>query len=175
MLDNGSICRVTIDGVDFRILEPTPFSPCWYSHKHNGPGVRYEIGLCIQTGWIVWVNGPFPCGEWPDLRIARESLIFALDDEEMYCADGGYSDGAQYAETPTGLNNYDQWMKSVARSRHETVNSRFKRFAILSNCFRHDRHLHGSVFMAIANITQLGITTDEPLFHVDYYDRDMEY
>jgi hypothetical protein len=130
--------------------------------------VRYEIGLSIQAGWIVWVNGPFACGEWPDLRIARESLIFSLDDGEMYCADGGYQDGRQYSETPTGMNNYDQWMKSIARSRHETVNSRFKRFGILKDCFRHNKSQHGLVFMAIANITQLGITTDEPLFSVDY-------
>jgi hypothetical protein len=36
-------------------------------------------------------------------------------------ADGGYSYGGVYAETPTGLMNEDQRMKKVARSRHETA------------------------------------------------------
>ena len=41
---------ITVDGTDFKIKEPTPFSPTWYSQKHNGPGLRYEVGICIHTG-----------------------------------------------------------------------------------------------------------------------------
>jgi len=61
----------------------------WFSHKFNGPGLRYEVGLCIQTGDCVWIHGPFPCGTWPDLRIARDAIVDALDDGECYLADGG--------------------------------------------------------------------------------------
>ena len=32
---------VSIDGTDFRIQEPSPFSSSWYSHKFKGPGVLY--------------------------------------------------------------------------------------------------------------------------------------
>jgi hypothetical protein len=170
MGDNGSICRVTVDGTDFRIYEPGPFNPKWFSHKFRGPGVRYEIGLCIQTGWIVWVNGPYPCGEWSDLKIARHLLIHELDDREKYLGDGGYSDGRQWSETPNGLNNNDQAMKAVARARHETVNRRFKQFSILERRFRHQVEKHGMVFAAVSNITQLSIQLSEPLFDVDYYD-----
>jgi len=35
-------------------------------------------------------------------------------------------------------NNWDQYMKQVARSRHETVNARFKQFGALTKVFRHD-------------------------------------
>ena len=66
MADPGQRCKITVDGTDFRIQEPSPFDPKWYSHKFRGPGLRYEIGVCIKTGWIVWVNGPFPAGAWPD-------------------------------------------------------------------------------------------------------------
>jgi hypothetical protein len=86
--DNGSHCLVSVDGTDFGIYEPSPFSPKWYSHKLNGPGLRYEIAICIQTGEPVWINGPFPCGSWPDLRIARNALVDALDAGEYYLADG---------------------------------------------------------------------------------------
>jgi hypothetical protein len=168
--DNGSECKVTIDGTDFRINEPSPFDPKWYSHKFRGAGVRYEVGVGIQTGWIVWVNGPFPCGT-TDLQISRSWLIEELDDGEKFLADGGYNDGGQYSETPNGLNNDDQRMKAAARARHETVNSRFKEFAILSQRYRHNLMRHGTVFMAVANITQLAIVSDRPLFSIQYNDR----
>ena len=170
MEDNGSVCLVTVDGTDFMIYEPTPFDRKWFSHKFRGAGVRYKVGICIQTGWIVWMNGPFPCGSWPDLRIARDWLHRELGPEEKYLADGGYVDGGQYSETPNGLNNADQKMKGDARARHETVNRRFKQWCILERRFRHEPHLHAKVFRAIANITQLCIERDEPLFDVEYYD-----
>ena len=172
MCSNGSVCKVTIDGVDFSIYEPSPFDEKWYSFKFNGPGVWYEVGLCIQTGWIVWINGPFPPGPWSDRRIARSALYEMLDRGEKFVSDRGYWGGAWYAETPTGLWCFDQKMKSDARSRHETVNSRFKRWSILERRFRHQvHHLHGQVFLAVANITQLQIETDEPLFQIEYNDR----
>ena len=38
-------CWISLDGTDFRIQEPTPFDPKWFSHKFKGPGLRYEIGV----------------------------------------------------------------------------------------------------------------------------------
>lgn len=67
--DNGSRCKVTVDGDDFRIFEPRPFNRRWFTKKFKGPGLRFEVSVSVQTGWIVWVNGPFPCGSWPDLKI----------------------------------------------------------------------------------------------------------
>ena len=72
MSDTGAVCKVTLDGTDCPINEPVPFNPKYYSHKFKGPGLKYELGICIQTGWICWWNGPFPCGN-PDLAIARIS------------------------------------------------------------------------------------------------------
>jgi hypothetical protein len=166
--NNGCRARVTVDGTDFRIFEPIPFHVKWFSHKFNGPGLRYEIGISIQTGDIVWVHGPFRCGEWPDLRIAREALIYALDPGEMYLADGGYYDGNNWSDTPNGLNDYEQYQKSLARARHETANARFKMWGALRQIYRHKRESHWAVFNAIANITQLTIRNGEPLFQVQY-------
>lgn len=158
---NGSICRITLDGTDFRIPEPTPFDPMWYSHKFNGAGLRYEVGVCIQTGEIVWVNGPFPCGHWPDLRIARDQIIYLVDPEEKMLADGGYRDGEDgFFETPTGHNNADQTMKQLARARHETVNRRFKTWNILKHTFRHGLERHGTIFMAVVNLTHMLMTIE---------------
>jgi hypothetical protein len=168
MGDIGCISKVTVDGTDCPIQEPSPFSPGWYSHKFKGPGVRYEVAVCIQTGWIVWVNGPYPCGNWPDLKIARHWLIHELAPGEKFVADGGYRDGGVFADTPTGLNTPHQRQNGLARARHETVNSRFKIFNVLSKPYRHELTTHGQCFMAIANLTQIGIQKGAPLFQVVY-------
>ena len=62
---------VSLDGTDCSIEEQTPFSREWYSHKLNGPGLRYEIGLNIASGDIVWAYGGYPCGSYPDLKLER--------------------------------------------------------------------------------------------------------
>jgi hypothetical protein len=65
-------------------------------------------------------------------------------------------------------------MQGRVRSRHETLNGRLKNWGILSQTFRHDISLHGSVFHACAVITQLMINNGEPLFHVEYNDEGTE-
>jgi hypothetical protein len=160
--------RVTLDGTDFAIQEPSPFNPGWYSHKFKGPGLRYELGVAIATGWIVWINGPFPCGSWPDLKIARHGIQLYMDPGEKYIADGGYRDGQQFGRTPTGLNNEQQRLEGILRARHETVNGRFKCWAALNGTFRHDVHLHKKVFFSIANIVQIVIEEESPPFQVSY-------
>ena len=57
----GSI--VTVDGTNFRIMEPILFNKDWFSHKFKGP--RYAIS--IRKGYIVSINGPSPA--FPDRRI----------------------------------------------------------------------------------------------------------
>jgi hypothetical protein len=121
--DNDSTCKLSVDGTDCPIREPQEFSSRWYSHKFKGAGLRYKVALCIQTGWIVWKNGPYPCGSFPDIRIVRDRLIHFLLPGEKYVADRGYRDGGLYADTPTGFNNPGQRMRSIVRARHETVNA----------------------------------------------------
>jgi len=163
------LAKTSIDCVDCRRQEPQPFDPRNFSYKVNGPGFRYEIGLGIQSGDIVWVNGPYRPGEYTDDLIARMMGLWqVLDRFEKFLADGIYS--GWRAITPNGRNNQDQYMKAVARARHETVNSRFKRFAALRVEFRHGDNRHGSVFHAIATICQIEFEIESPLFDVEYDD-----
>ena len=30
---------------------------------------RYELALDIKNGHLVWVNGPYAAGAWPDVEI----------------------------------------------------------------------------------------------------------
>jgi hypothetical protein len=172
MGDNGSLCLTSTDCTDMAIWEPRnqdgSVNPYWFSYKLKRAGVRYEVCLCIQTGWIVWIHGPFPCGWGNDKDLAYTELVAAMEEDERSIADGVYNDGEVYFITPSGYNNDTEWMRSMVRSRHENVNTKFKVFRILTEQFRHDLSLHGYVFSAIANITQIKIETDEPLTQVYY-------
>ena len=42
----------SLDGTDFRIREPSPFSTKWWSFKFNGPGLRYEIAIEAESSNI---------------------------------------------------------------------------------------------------------------------------
>jgi DDE superfamily endonuclease len=146
-----------------------PFNKQWFSHKLNGPGLRYEVAICIQTGEPVWTNGPFPCGSWPDLRIARHALVDCLEPGEYYLADGGYRDGGNYSVTPTGNHHFHDRQKATVRARHESYNKRLKDWGALRIKYRHKLDTHLLVFQAIANIVQVTIGNGEPLFQVEYY------
>jgi hypothetical protein len=130
--------------------------------------VRYELAVGIGSGYIVWINGPFPAGAYSDVNIARRSLVHFLHHNEYYIADGGYRDGYQWSVTPTGRSSYRDRQMGVVRSRHETINSRLKGWKVLSALFRHPLEKHSAAFRAVANIVQLGLQTDRPAFEVDY-------
>ena len=127
-------------------MEPSPFNPKWYSHKFHGPGIRYEIGICIRTGHVVWAYGSLPCGEWPDLRLARSRFILNLQAGEKAIADRGYND----------------------QKKKETLNGRLKQFCCLKERFRHELYLNPLYFYVVVNLTQMMIEHGEPLYSVDF-------
>ena len=70
--DNKAL--ISVDGKDFRIFEHKPFNRQLWSQKFYGPALRYEVAICIHTGYIVWINGPFHAGIFPDIRIFNLEL-----------------------------------------------------------------------------------------------------
>ncbi|KAI2493259.1 hypothetical protein MHU86_21296 [Fragilaria crotonensis] len=168
-LTGGKTCKVTVDGVDFPIEEPTPFDSQWFSHKFRGPGLRYEMAICIQTGDIVWVNGPYKCGKWPDVKIFKSRLMHLLGDDEMVEADRGYRGHNVKARTPDDcVSRVDRLAKTRARARHETVNRRLKQWGSMQHRWRHVRHKHKIAFAAVAVCTQLAFETGERPFQCRY-------
>jgi hypothetical protein len=65
-------------------------------------------------------------------------------------------------------------MKSIVRARHETFNSRLKKFKILSTTYRNARDTHYQVFHALVNILQLEIMEGYTLYSVYYNDREVQ-
>ena len=133
------------------------FNPGRKSHKFEGPGLQYEIVVAISTGWIVSINGPFLCGNWPDLQIARSKLHFMVPHGEFYLADRGYkapyTPGITKDDIPALERNKMNWLMA----RHEQLNRRFKEWGILDNQFNFVEGKHRYVFYAIAVITQIEI------------------
>ena len=166
---NGSECLLSVDCVDFSIQEPFPFDPIWYSHKFNGPGVRYELGVVIQTGYICWKSGPFPCGEFNDLEIFQLDLKEYLHPLECVEADEGYR-GDDNTRTPHDFEGRSEYkiMKGQVRARHETINRRFKEFKALGSRWRGDKNMHHVVFHAVAFIIQCEIEHGRATFDVEY-------
>jgi len=158
-----------VDGVDFRIAEPSPFSRDWFSHKFRAAALRYEIVLSVgEPVEICSAHGPFKPGKFTDLDIARDKLALMLDEtgEQSY-ADRGYVEPQGYFVTPRDVdsNPDERRFLKLVRARHETVNKRVKQFQCLSMPFRHDRTLHADCFHAVLNLTQLSLE-DAPLFRI---------
>lgn len=90
--------------------------------KFNGLGVLFKIGICVTTGWIVWINELFRCGDWPDLKLAQqEELYDPLANCERCIAHGTYC--CRYALIQdAAAAHYEKEHVALARARYETVN-----------------------------------------------------
>lgn len=157
-----SSCHVFVDGTDFRIQEPTPFSHTWNSHKLLGPGVRYEIGMSFINHIIVWVDKPFSCGIGPDVQSFKERMCSSLSSDEWVTADLGY----RHAKciTQDDVLPYARALHSQIRARHKTCNELFKRFSVLGQVFRHNVKLHSRVLHVVSKIVALAICYEESFF-----------
>ena len=176
--DSGSLndCLISVDGTDVRIPQQGPAIPGnpFSSFKFKGKcGLRYEIGVDILAGNIVWIEGPCAAGKYVDVEIFRRGLAHWLDKNERVEADDGYiGEAPQKVKCPGCAANptENQGMQNRVRSRHESMNGRFKSWEILKSMYRHDLLEHGNVFRAIAVVTQISIDEGERLFEVNYSD-----
>jgi hypothetical protein len=69
-----NVGKISLHGNACPIHELQLLNPKYFLHKLSGPGLKYEIGICILTGWIVWYNRPFLTGK-QDVNMV--GLVFA--------------------------------------------------------------------------------------------------
>ena len=148
----GQTAFVTLDGVDFSTHEHYPFDDSLYSHKLNGPGIRYDVALCINTGDIVFWGGGFKAGVYPDLVIARKGICLLLEPYEKILADKGYED-ARYFIYPATERGDNALLKNIS-GRHENINARLKCWGVLRQKFRGTLSYHYDYFSAIIQMEQ---------------------
>ena len=163
----GDQAFITVDCTDCLIEEPSPFNSIYYSHKWNHPAYKYEIGISIRGGDIVWVNGPWPAGV-PDSKVFDLVLSKRLGKNEKAECDNGYGN-LEKAVIPGNAKSYlHKKQKSQARGRHENFNGKFKVFNALDHRFRHnDEEEHFLMFHSIAILVQLSQEHGEKIYGVE--------
>jgi len=154
------------------IQEPYPynaaFNGTYFSYKFHGPALRYIVAVCIQTGDIVYVDGPFPAAT-AEITIFRQGLLNMLLPGEMVETDNGFLGEPNHIQRREDyVSRADRKAKKKAGARHECVNRHIKTFRILTATFRHERHKHQSVFFAIAVIAQIKFDNGEGPFQCRY-------
>ena len=168
-------CLMTVDGTDFRIPQKgvAKKGNAFASHKYAGKSaLRYELGVSILGGDLVWIQGPYPAGKFTDIMIFNKVLTNFLDPGERVEADKGYAGHPDKIKCPANPANppENRAMQGRVRACHETLNGRLKTWGILSQVFRHNILRHGEVLRACAVLTQLAIDDGEKLFEVEYGD-----
>ena len=153
----------SLDGTDFPINEPSPFSKIWFSHKFNGPAIRYEIGISLRTSDIVWAFGGVKPGDFPDLELARSCVVDMIDDGELIVADNGYNDSWVFLNDRKG--SYEPQDTAIRQylARHESVNKRIRDFKILSDKYKGKLSFHPRIFHACVNLVQIQIENGNEL------------
>jgi hypothetical protein len=177
-------CFISVDGMDCPVNEPWPFNPEMYSEKFNGPGLKYEVAVCIKTGHIVWINGPFLASINDFTVFIHHGLGQAITQEEGVEVDSGYLGDNRFMQPHMGISSKERKQKAVVRGRQEGVNGRLKVYSVLRTHFHHyeagpnSRNemmaKHKLCFEAVAVITQLKISTGEPIFK-DEVEYDVSY
>ena len=83
---------MTIDGTDFQILQKgiVKKGNAYASHKYTGKSALYKLGVDILTGNLVWIQGPYPAGNFTDIKIFNKVLRNFLEPGEQVEANEGY-------------------------------------------------------------------------------------
>jgi hypothetical protein len=148
-----------------------------YSHKFNGAGVGYELGIAIYSSRLVWIAGPFPASRH-DLSIFRggrpneekdpNALIFKIPEGKKAIGDSAYiAEAGENGKMAVTLDEDSAALKKFkarAKARHETFNGRLKALQVLDIPFRHRQLLHVSVFEASCIAVQYDLENGHPLF-----------
>ena len=128
---------MTLDGTDFMIYDVKPFDSSWYSHKFKGAGMRYEIGLSINTGDIVWFGGGYKAGHFNDLSMARSDFVSYLWKDKKVLGDKGYNDSRYFIYLKYETSNITKATLKSIMTWHKNINARVNIFDCMRQLFRH--------------------------------------
>lgn len=162
----------------------------WYSHKHNGAGVSYEVVVDICESRVLWTAGPKPASTH-DVTFFRggkeesskkkkneaswdkNALYFQIPKGKKLIGDSGYE--GEPDKVSTSIAEHEGEVKEFfarAKSRQETVNTRLKFFEVIGGRFRHGKgakdklKLHQMCFDAVSVLVQYDMENGHPLFEI---------
>ena len=139
-----------MDGTDYLIVEPIPFSNTWSSHKFHKPALQYEVALSLDAARIIYISTRWPTGSHSDLKILERSLFHKLGSAEFY-----------WLILDTVVRNVflclclvipcrKNLLYCVLDTRPRMVDS--KKFRVLCTSFRKRHDLDEVFFLAVVNI-----------------------
>jgi len=162
---------VSVDGTHCNFPEPKHATlskdPRYFSHKHNGAGLAYELALHLFKSELVWLKGPIPAGT-SDLAIYKSELKGKIPAGKKVITDRGYNDQKDpRLAQPNSHDSKDlKEFKARARMHQEIFNGCMKRFHCLKDPFRHGQDQHGQCFVAVAVICCYEMDLVSPLFEI---------
>jgi hypothetical protein len=164
-----------VNGTDFHVTQKGTVTKenAFASHKYVGKStLRYELGMSILGGDLVWIQGPYPMGKFTNIKVFNNVLHHFLDPGDQIEANEGYVGHPTKIKCPQNVGNpVEKWaMQARVRARHKMLNRQLKDWGILSQVYPHDIMWHGYVFRACAVVMQLTIDNGEPLFEVECKD-----
>ncbi len=122
---------MSIDDTNFHILQKGVMTRGnkFASHKYGGKSaLRYKLGLDILEGNLVWIEGPYATGEYPNISIFQNCLKNFLDPNKRVVADQGYVREAPEFECQNSTTLRADHCEMIWRvsAKHETINVRLK-------------------------------------------------
>jgi hypothetical protein len=120
-----------VDGTDFCVAQKGTATKgnAFASHKYAGKSaLRYELGVSILGGDLVWIQGPYPVGKYTEIKIFNKVLRLFLDLGEQVEDDEGYLGHPNKNKCPQNVGNRaEKWaMQRRVRAHHKMLNGRLK-------------------------------------------------
>ncbi len=141
-------CTMTVDGTDFCIPQKGAATKgnAFATYKYAGKSaLRYELGVDILSGNLVWIQGPYPAGKYTDIVIFNKVLRNFLERGKRVEAEEGYRSHPAKIKCPGNDANpaENRGMQGRVRAHHETLNGWLQNWGILSQVFCHNIMMHG--------------------------------
>eukprot|EP01132_Coremiostelium_polycephalum_P005501 gene5501-6853_t len=136
----------------------------YYSEAHKNFGLKYEVAVSIETGVIVWFNGPYD-GEQDDFSLYEKRLkkeLIASNKNERLLACDSYTSSEnkdKYLCTPYQLDPsgeelpkikmfHNHWVHSKTKI-IEKIFEKYRKYGILTTRWRGDADQHFKIFKLI--------------------------
>lgn len=120
--------------------------------------------LSYVSGILSLVNGPFRCGEYPDLNIFKSKLLSFLQGGESIFFDNGYIHVLFIMPNTVPTEKHSEHAK--IRTSHETVNEQIKNFNAVPHILRHHRSANCFVFHVVARLKEMIISSGDNQYSI---------
>lgn len=161
---NRLIGTCNLDTTCCPVAVPTEGQRVYYCVKCKRHVLKYEVGVHLLSGEIVWVFGGFP-GTAPDIEIAQVQFTRHLIHGEQVFADKGYRGcgaflvpfGGRQDRLPPHKAAWNHLHTQMHFEHIERVNRRLKIWQIwcLKTAWRHGLAQHKLAFYVIAKVTNV--------------------